>query len=441
MEEAIIIDIPFHNMEEFTSYLYGLGQFRMELDLGRIEHCLSRLGRGTPPYRMARVVGTNGKGSTSYMLSRLAAAHGLRVGLFTSPHFLDVRERLLVMEGGTVSMPEDKAWLDLARTIFGAGPAGLPGSNQGLTYFEFLLAMAVEHFARERVDFAVFEAGLGARYDAVTALSCELLLLTNIGHDHEKQLGPDIASVAEEKSWSLRQGARLALSAPQVPEAWSHLERASREAGTPLNIVDDIPALPVSLDSLAMPGGHQRTNARLSLAGLRAVLSWFGVEPDIRACQEVLEKAVLPGRMQIAAAAPGRHPHLVLDGAHNPDGLRALSLALEKCGLRPRACISAMMRDKPLDKMARLMPGLVSGPLFLPRLSGMERAAPPEVLADLFMRNGMEARRITVCADLTEALGLALEAGCTAGEPALLCGSLFLLAEFFKLRPELVRFG
>ncbi len=432
---------PFDDVSGFEAYLDGLGQFRMELDLGRILLCMERLGRSTPFCTTARVVGTNGKGSTSYLLARLVADHGLRVGLFTSPHFLNTRERLLLLEKGRIVSPDDSTWLDLARTVFAAGPAGMPGSNQGLTYFEFLLAMAVEFFAREHVDLAVFEAGLGARYDAVAALPSDLLLLTSIGLDHTEQLGPDLPSVAAEKAWALRQGARLALSTAQAPEAWQQLERASSESGTPLLAVNQAPPPPMDVGAiLALRGPHQRANARLATAGCQALLAWKSVEFDWERCASVLHHAMLPGRFQAVAPLPGAHPHLLLDGAHNPDGLAALCLALKTENIRPKACICAAMRDKPLEAMAAFLAGIASGPVILPRLPNLQRQMPPEELATLLeARNS--AAKVVVVDELSSALRIAGEQECSDREPVLLCGSLFLLAEFFKLRPDLVRFA
>lgn len=432
---------PFADVSGFEAYLDDLGQFRMELDLRRILLCLERLGRDTPFRTTARVVGTNGKGSTSYLLARLASAHGLRVGLFTSPHFLHTRERVLLLEEERIAPPDDTAWLDLARTVFAAGPAGMPGANQGLTYFEFLLAMAVEYFARQRVDLAVFEAGLGARYDAVAALPSDLLLLTSIGLDHTKQLGPDLPSVAAEKAWALRQGARLALSTAQSPEAWQQLERASSESGTPLLAVNQAPPPPMDIGAiLALRGPHQRANARLAVAGCQALLAWKGAAFNWERCASVLRQAALPGRFQAVPALPGVHPHLLLDGAHNPDGLAALCLTLKTENIRPKACIAAAMRDKPLEAMAAHLSGIASGPVILPHLPNLDRQMPPEELAPLLEARDSRAR-VLVVDGLSSALQATEELECSAREPVLLCGSLYLLAEFFKLRPDLVRFA
>ncbi len=431
---------PFDDVSGFEAYLDGRGQFRMELDLGRILLCLRRLGRDEPFRTTARVVGTNGKGSTSYLLARLASAHDLRVGLFTSPHFLRTRERVLLLEEGRITPPDDATWLDLARTVFTAGPAGMPDVKEGLTYFEFLLAMAVEYFARQRVDLAVFEAGLGARYDAVAALPSDLLLLTSIGLDHTKQLGPDLPSVAAEKAWALRQGARLALSTAQSPEAWQQLERASSESGTPLLAVNQTPPPPLDVGAiLALRGPHQRANARLAVAGCQALLAWKGAAFDWERCASVLRKAALPGRFQAVAPMAGVHPHLLLDGAHNPDGLAALCLALKTEDIRPKACICAVMRDKPLEAMAAHLAGIASGPVILPRLPNLQRQMPPEELAPLLEAQDSRAR-ILIVDGLSSALQATEELECSDQEPVLLCGSLYLLAEFFKLRPDLVRF-
>ncbi len=450
---------PFAREAEVLAYLDGLGQFRMQLGLERMQQSLHALGHQPPPCTVLRVVGTNGKGMVSWLVARLAAAHGLTVGLYTSPHFLSPKERIQVLRPASSfglwlsTQPDEATWLDLANTVHAAGPAvppdwvqGCPAQDTrelaGLTYFEFLTAMALEHFARQRVDLAVLEAGLGARHDATAAVRADLVCFTRIGRDHEQVLGAGIAAIARDKAHALRQGARLGLSVAQSPEAWDELEQAAGEAGVPLLAVNQTPPPPVELTSLpALPGSHQLGNARLALAAWQVLAAWRGAQLDPQRCATVLRHCGLPGRFQRVPACPGLHPPLILDGAHNEDALRALGAALRDCGLRPGACIAALMADKDLAELVPLLAGLGSGPLILPRLPEIPRAAPPESLAALLPPEARQ--RVRIVADLPEALRLAnsLVAPDRSEEPLLVCGSLYLLGEFYRLRPELVDFN
>ncbi len=432
---------PFMTPEAFDRYLDGLGQFRMQLGMERMDACLRTLCGGAPPFPMARVVGTNGKGMTAWLLARLAAAHGLKVGLYTSPHFVSPRERVMFLHGNEVRMPDDAQWVELANTVYAAGPAVLvdavcdaPRGLSGLTYFEFLTCMAVEHFTRCKVDLAVMEAGLGARYDATAVLRADIVCITRIGLDHEHILGRGLRAIAGEKGHALRQGARLAVTTEQRPEVLEVLERASREGGTPL--VPASGALPLDpAEHMRLPGAHQARNGALALAAWRTLAQWRGMRLDLERCKEVLARAALPGRVQAVPALEGLHPPLLLDGAHNEDSLAALEAALQELGLRPASCIAALMADKDLEKLAPVIARMTDGAVFLPRLEHVPRAALPETLAPLV------GERARVASSLAEALEMARLAHPVGNTPVLMCGSLYLLGEFFKLRPELVRFS
>lgn len=450
----------FASAEAFGAYLDGLGQFRMQLGLERMRAALRNLGLDAPPFALLRVVGTNGKGSVSRMLAGLAASHGLKAGLYTSPHLLSPKERVMVLDREGARMPSDAAWLELAESVYAAGPtapleavrAEQDGNDearrkelQGLTYFEFLTAMAVLHFAREKVDLAVLESGLGARYDATAAFGPELACITSIGLDHQNILGPDLASIAAEKAHVLKQGAAVVLSAPQHPGAWLELEKAALESGTPLLPLEQVPAPPFAIgEHLGLFGAFQESNARLALACWQTWASRHGVEVNRERCRSALEQTRLPGRMQRVSGDADTAP-LLLDGAHNEDGLLALEKALQAAGVRPRVCVAGFMADKDLGRMLPVLLRCVDGPLIFPELSGIPRAAKAGDLVARATELGGDAREAR---DLSQALELAQDMARQArtkrgqdAPPVLICGSLYLLGEFFKLRPELLNFS
>lgn len=405
----------FATYDALLSHLDALGLFHMDLTLGRMERFFERTGLSRPPFQALHVVGTNGKGSTCAFLDALLRAHGVDTGLYASPHFCDVRER--VKRGGR-PLPED-AFLAAANGI-----AGLAG-ELGLTYFEFLTALALFAFASDPdsgpVLAAVLEAGLGGRFDAVTALSRDLLVFTSIGLDHMKVLGPDIASIARDKAGAMRPGLPV-LCARQEPEAMRELENQARLLGCPFAVVDPLPP-----DTpLGLAGPHQRQNAALALAAFRHTAGPLGVSPDPVVEARALVTAFLPGRMQRVPAAQG-HANLILDGAHNAPGLAALGAALEESGQRPGAVVFACFADKDVHSLAPLVLALSEGPVFVPRLDVSGRESDHAAVARII------GPRAVPVASLDAALALSAER-----ELVLVCGSLYLLGEFFTKHPRLL---
>lgn len=411
----------FATYNALLSHLDALGLFHMDLSLDRMERFFERTGLSRPPFHALHVVGTNGKGSTCAFLDALLRAHGIETGLYASPHFCDVRER--VKRGGR-PLPED-AFLAAANRI--AEPAG----ELGLTYFEFLTALALSAFAAAPatpddpgsgpVRAAVLEAGLGGRFDAVTALSRDLLVFTSIGLDHMRVLGPDIASIARDKAGAMRPGLPV-LCARQEPEAMRELENQARLLGCPLEVVEPLPpGTPLGLD-----GPHQRQNAALALAAFRRAVGPLGLSPDPEAEARALATAFLPGRMQRVPAGEG-HAALILDGAHNAPGLAALGAALEESGQRPGAVVFVCFADKDVQSLAPLVLALTDGPVVVPRLDVSGRESDHAAVARIIGPRAVAAPSLDTA--------LALTAGC---ELVLVCGSLYLLGEFFTKHPRLL---
>lgn len=396
------------NYEQLKRYLDGLGLFHMNLTLGRMERFWA--GRGVPDLPTVHVVGTNGKGSTSAFFASLARTHGLKVGVFTSPHFLTMRERVQINR----TMLPRSVWVDLANEVL-SSPGG-----EDLTYFEFHTCLAMLAFARERVDVAVMEAGLGGMFDATNVFSPELTLYTPIGLDHEKVLGDTVAAIAGDKAGAMRKGS-CAITGPQAPDALVPLENRAAEVGARFMYAVDM-ADPVSVEEVGLAGLHQTANARLALAGWR----WFAAGHDLKS-EPVkerfgLETACLPGRLQ-RVEVEGRE--FLLDGAHNPHALEALTSALAASGVRPGCVVFACMRDKNLDAMLPMVRNLTDGPVMVVDMPHA-RACPARLLAE-----GLGSRGV-----VPESLEAALKEGAKYPAPTLICGSLYLLADFYTLYPH-----
>ncbi|HEU6437998.1 MAG TPA: bifunctional folylpolyglutamate synthase/dihydrofolate synthase [Nitratidesulfovibrio sp.] len=446
---------PFATYNDVQAHLDGLGMFHMDLGLGRMERVLDALGLAAPPFTVAQVVGTNGKGSTSTFLAAIGTAHGLRTGLYTSPHFVTPRERIRI-DGAMLAAD---LWPGLANRVMAAG-------GDALTYFEFLTVLGLLAFREAGVQLAVLEAGLGGAHDATTAVAADVVCVTPIGLDHQAVLGPTIAAIAADKAGALRPGVP-AVTAPQPGEAMDELRTAADACGAPLREADDVAKLPARAE-LGLAGPHQRTNALVALAAWTTLAKANEWESHEDAVRQGLAEAWIPGRLQWVerpaaepygaggpgsangadgtggtdgagapkAPAPPETPgmpalpaRLVIDGAHNAHGLAALRAALADQCARPAVVIFSCLADKDLVAVAEEVRRLAGdAPVLVPTIRDNARAARGEDLAVLL---GPAARPVPDMATaLAEATALAPQG------PVLLCGSLYLLGEFFTLRPD-----
>ncbi|MDL2209930.1 bifunctional folylpolyglutamate synthase/ dihydrofolate synthase [Desulfovibrio sp. OttesenSCG-928-O18] len=419
----------FTSFAELAAHLDRLGLFRMRPELGKLRAVLQALAptiaAAGRPKAVIQVAGTNGKGSTATFLASMAMAHNLRTGLFTSPHFVSFRERIR-LNGAPVA---ENALLGPANEIMAHG-------GESLTYFEFVTALAARLFTAETVDIAIMETGLGGTWDAVTALPVDALAYAPIGLDHCHILGDTVAAIASDKAGAMRPG-KPVFSAPQPPEAQRVLEDAARASGCPFFLappVDD--ATP-----LGLAGSHQRVNAGLALAAWRHLARDAGWRTHADKERAGLASAFIPGRMQYVPPSPEHgHPAFLLDGAHNGHGMAALGKALAEKGIAPAAVVFSCLEDKVPAEMAAHLRVLATGPVFVPPIANNPRALPPE---DLVRAIGLAA---APARDMAEALALAARhvterlpqeaAANPERHPVLVCGSLYMLGDFFALRPD-----
>lgn len=403
--------MQFRDWQTFEAWLGKKGLFHMDFGLGRIQAALKQLQLESPAFPLIQILGTNGKGSTSAFLESLARAHGLNTGLYTSPHFLCPRERIRL---NAEQIPEEE-WLLAARQVL-----ELPCS-ESLTYFETLTLLAVILFSRADVDLAILEAGLGGEHDATSALPAFIHCYCPIAMDHASVIGPCLSDIARDKARAI-QARTLVVSAPQYPQA----ERILREEAERAD-ADFVSVNPLGSETgaaIGLKGEFQLLNAAVALAAWRAATHGLGLQSMPEREAGGLGGAFLPGRMQPIPAARG-HPHLLLDGAHNPHGIRALIGTLET---RPAAAIFTALRDKDWRASVGLLVRLRI-PLIIPQLP-CERAASAEEIAA--WANAIRPGSATATSDLREALFLC---NWVDGQ-VLVCGSLYLLAEVYNIFPQ-----
>lgn len=407
-------EASFESFDALMAHLNTVGLFHMDLRLNRTQQALARLA---PPHtmRIVQVLGTNGKGSTATYLAALGRAHGLRTGLYTSPHFVTPRERIRI-DG---CMLPEHLWLELGNTIHATAPT--------LTYFEFLTVLAFCAFCAAGVELAVMEAGLGGRHDATTALPVDMLCYTPIAMDHETVLGDTLEQIAADKAAAIRHGVPV-ITGPQDPLVLQCLTQAAAHAGSPL--MQTCAPLPDHLH-LRMRGAHQKDNARLALTAWQHLPHDDTENKDRTATHRALEQAFIPGRLQYVPATSDM-PALLLDGGHNPHGMRALEQALQQEGLQPAAIVFSCLADKNIDGMLAPLRQLAgTAPLFVPTIGDNPRACQGHTLAE---RIGPHA---TAVDGLPAAFAQACAAAARTPHPCvLLCGSLYLLGEFYTLHKE-----
>jgi dihydrofolate synthase / folylpolyglutamate synthase len=343
-------------LEDAEAHLLSLELFGMRFGLERMRRLLTALGSPQERYRAIHVVGTNGKSSTARMTAALLEAHGVRTGTFLSPHLTSFAERIRI---GDADLDPDAFGAAVQRAAAAAAKVDRTlEEGDRVTQFELLAATAFDELARRRVEVAVVEAGLGGRHDATNVLGAPVVVLTNVGLEHTRWLGPTVRHIAREKLAVVRPAATL-VTGPLEPEV------RELAAQTGAHVVS---APPVK----AGPAGYQRTNFAVAVAAARALHG----ELDPALVAEVAARVRVPGRMQVVA----ERPLTIYDGAHNPSGMQALVDALDLGGRRLVAVVS-ILDDKDAAGMLQALLGKTVGAVFTS--SQNPRALSPATLASL----------------------------------------------------------
>ncbi len=403
-------------LEEAERYLLGLELFGMRFGLDRMRRLLTALGSPQEAFGAVHVVGSNGKSSTTRLTAALLRRHGLRVGAYLSPHLVSFAERIRI---------DDE---DLAPEAFAAAVARARRAAEKVdrtleagdrvTQFEVLTAAALSELARAGVEVAVVEAGLGGRWDATNVLGARVAVLTNVGLEHTRWLGPTITDIAREKLDVVAAGAVLVVGEGLHPDARAVAEEVCADRGARL-----VEAVPVPGVELLAAGTFQRPNFAAACAAAQAYL---GRELDPAAVAAAAASTLVPGRFEQVSSAPVT----ILDGAHNPAGTEVLAASLRGMLAGRRLVVACSVLD---DKDAAAMLGALL-PLTCELIctsTANPRTLPPATLCSLAVQLGFPADRVRVEPDPARALAEARRLAGPAGV-ALATGSLYLLADLLR---------
>ncbi|MCA9090199.1 MAG: bifunctional folylpolyglutamate synthase/dihydrofolate synthase [Planctomycetaceae bacterium] len=416
-----------------------------DFQLGRMQDLLARLGHPELRIPCIHVAGSKGKGSVATMVARMLEAAGLKVGLFTSPHLSDFRERMTV--NGALSSKWEL--LDPMRRLHAIAEEMAVNSPWGApTFFELTTALGWLHFEQQAVDFVSLEVGLGGRLDSTNLCAPLVTVITSISHDHTRLLGSTLPEIAREKAGIIK---------PRVPVLSSVRDESAREVIrniaasrlAPLKELDADLELTILQESashprrpaccgiavsgsgwshenlqLAMPGRHQARNAAVAVAAVEE-LKRVGLQVPDSAIQEGLRRAVVPGRIEVLR----EQPLLIVDAAHNEASIQALCDTLRPLPAGRRRCVFAASRDKDVRAMLRVI-GEFADELILTRYVNNPRAMSPE---DLQVIAGEVMTGPVPLADNPRAALEQIERTARVDDLVVCTGSLFLAAEVREL--------
>jgi dihydrofolate synthase/folylpolyglutamate synthase len=421
--------------------LQARGRFGVNLGLERTRRLFDELGRPERGLRGALVAGTNGKGSVVAMVRSMLQAVGLRVGSMPKPHLVSYRERIAV-NGEPVSRERFAAAIAevLPAVDRVAATLGPP------TEFEVLTAAAVLELSRSRVDRAVVEVGLGGRLDATNVLDLGVAAITNIQHDHERYLGSTLAKIGGEKA-AIIKPANLAVTGASGHGLAPIVERCEllgvqlRRAGhgqryeARLRAVDwggivvDLETPGRHFDSvrISLLGGHQAENAAVAMAILDAMAEDSApigepLQLDEAAIRRGLAATRWPGRMELIDGSRLGVGRVLLDGAHNPAGARALASSLSALGVHAPPLVFGAMRAKRVHAVLRALLPLDPRPVFT-AVSEPGVRAPADLLR---IWHALGGRGGSAADDPWSAVQRAASLR-DADEPLLVAGSLYLV--------------
>ena len=431
----------------YAALLTRQGEQWVQPRVERTRRVLELLGDPQATYRVVHLTGTNGKTSTARIVESIVRAHGLRTGLFTSPHLERFTERVMIdgepIDDGLVA----DAWDEISPFVDLVDAELAAAGDAPLTFFELLTVLAFVAFADAPVDVAVIEVGMGGSWDSTNTADGDVVVFAPIDLDHADRLGNTIAEIATVKSGIIKPGA-AAVSAEQNPAALEVLKAAADARSASLAVEGDafgltaqslavggqqisVQGLAGTYDELYLPlyGVHQGHNAALAIAAVESLIG--GAEQPLATdvVADGLAQVTSPGRLQLVGVAPT----VLVDSAHNPHGARALVSALEDSfDFDEWGIVLGAFGDKDIAGIVSTV--VPAAAHVFATAPDSDRAADPDALADLVEAAGAH---VTVHRDLAEAAEAAREwAAASDRRAVVIAGSVVLAGEALQLAAE-----
>ncbi len=415
--------------QETLDWLFSLENMGIKLGLGRVRELLFDLGEPQNRFRLVHVAGTNGKGSVSAMTASILQASGLRTGLYTSPHLVDFRERIIV-DGVMIAEGEV---VDLAREIRDVCGRSSDEESRPLTFFEVTTAMAFLYFARNGVEVAVIEVGMGGRLDATNVIAPDVCLITRISKEHVHYLGDTISKIAFEKAGIIKPGAAV-ITAEDNPAAIKVLDSVARDKGVYLSrsgidfeyqmMGSDLSGVAVHLSSigrtvqLPLLGEYQASNAAMACEAALE-LRKRGLRITEESIVEGLSRVVWPGRLEVLQ----KNPLVIFDVSHTPEGARVAVEELLKIRQGHTTVILGVLDDKDLEGIAKEFAKVSDS--VIATMPKTKRAFPSQQVGEMMRRFRID---VSVNDDVGESLRLALTRS-GKGDTVVVGGSLYTVGE------------
>lgn len=412
-------------------YLDELGAFGIKPGLERITMLLELLDNPQLKYKTVHITGTNGKGSVTSMIAMGLECSGIKTGKFTSPHLVKYNERIAI---NGVDISDE----DFAKTVQSVATANEKIQDK-LTQFEFLTAMAFLYFAEQKVDYAVIEVGLGGRFDSTNVLDPVLTIITNVALDHTERLGNSLVEIAHDKAGIFKKNIPIITGATQ--EALLVIKEHAKKLEAPILVLDeDFSAESCTLDkikftqtftfiygnerkkySIKLIGKHQIKNAAIATMALN-ILAKNLAQINEKTIGRALSKTKWAGRIEIVA----QNPMIILDGAHNAHGAKALRAAIDENFSEKKLClVFGMMKDKNIEEVLSILKRSEDFCIATIADATMARSASTMDIAKQDPANILQE------ADLLQAIAKAKELVGNSGIICV-CGSLYLVGKTKK---------
>lgn len=414
------------NYSDALRYLKKIQELGAKLELDSIQKIIHLLPFSLKGIKFIQVAGTNGKGSTAHFITSILKSGGYRVGLFTSPHLQDIRERISINKEWITQKDFARAMTHIVEITEGIHRDGeidtLP------TFFEHLLLVSLSYFHKKKVDFAVLEVGLGGRLDATSAIKPELTVITNISKDHTKTLGKRIRDIAAEKAGCIKPSVPVVCGCNVRSVANGVIKKRAMELKAPFyNVVNPQNTLTVEyaedhyrchyhsdrenyLYTVYMNGQHQTRNAATAIRAIET-LKTQGVSISKNAIYEGIKSNFVPGRIEMIKGTP----KIILDGGHNEESIKSLHQFLSHRKINGLTLVFGVLRDKNYRKMIRMLSPFIKNVILTEPVS--KRLLPAEKLVKNF-----EGKRVSIEKDPEKALKKARQ----LKRDILITGSLYL---------------